>query len=374
MNVPFVDLKEMHAPLHNEMIQAIEQVVSKGNFILGDQVEAFEDAFATYSDTKYAIGVDSGLSALKLALRAYNIGEGDEVIVPANTFIATAAAVTFTGATPVLVEPEPGTYNIDPARIEEAITSKTRAIMPVHLYGVPARMDEIMDIANRHNLIVIEDASQAHGARYKGQRVGSLGHIAGFSLYPAKNLGGFGDAGIITTNDEQVVDKLRAMRNCGQIAKYEHLYEPYNHRLDTIHAAILNIKLLHLDEWNEQRREAANWYTELLDDRNLTRPKVIDNVEPVWHLYVVRTAKRDALRSFLSQLEIATGIHYPIPIHQSPFYQSSKLVAHDLPVTESEAKQLLSLPIYPGISREQVEYVATSIQEFEVIFQHDPVV
>ena len=374
MNIPFVDLTAMHGPIHKEVMEAFEAIVRKGSFILGSEVEAFEEAFAEYCQVKYAIGVDSGLSSLKLALLAYDIGEGDEVIIPANTFIATAAAVTFTGATPVLVDPEAGTYNIDPNKIEDAISGRTRAIMPVHLYGVPAQMDEIMTIAKEHDLIVIEDASQAHGARYKGQRVGSIGHIAGFSLYPAKNLGAFGDAGVITSDDEQVASKLRAMRNCGQVGKYNHVYQPYNHRLDTIHAAVLSIKLRHLDAWNEQRRQAAQWYNDLLQDTAVIPPQVPDDVEPVWHLYVVRTQQRSALQEFLNERNVASGIHYPIPIHESPFYTSNGLVAGDLPITEAEADQLLSLPIYPGISWEQVKYVANCIHEFEAAHKPEPVV
>jgi dTDP-4-amino-4,6-dideoxygalactose transaminase len=366
MKIPFVDLQMMHQPHHDAMMAAIEEVVRKGNFVLGNQVEEFEQAFAAYSETKYAVGVDNGLSALKLALTAYGIGAGDEVIVPANTFIASAAAVTFAGAVPVLVEPEPNTYNIDPNRIEEAITERTRAIMPVHLYGMPARMDAIMEIANRHNLIVIEDASQAHGARYNGQRVGSIGHIAGFSLYPAKNLGAFGDAGIITTNDESVVQKLRALRNCGQVAKYEHVYEPHNHRMDTLHAAILKIKLNALDEWNEQRRQAAQWYAEDLTDALVITPRIIEGAEPVWHVYVIQTDNRDGLQAYLNAHNIATGIHYPIPIHQSQFYQTAPFKAGALPITERESQRILSLPMYPGLTREQVAYIADAVQSFIV--------
>ncbi|MCI0714053.1 MAG: DegT/DnrJ/EryC1/StrS family aminotransferase [Chloroflexi bacterium] len=365
MNIPFVDLQAMHAPLHDEMMTAIEEVVSKGNFVLGHQARAFEEDFAAYSETAFAVGVDSGLSALKLALLAYDIGEGDEVILPANTFIASAAAVTFTGATPVLVDPEPDTYNIDPQKIEAAITKQTKAIMVVHLYGIPAKMDEIMAIAEEHNLIVVEDASHAHGARYNGQRIGSLGHIAGFSLYPAKNLGAFGDGGIITTADESVIEKLTAMRNCGQIGKYNHVHQPYNHRLDTIHAAILQIKLRVLDEWNEKRRQAAQWYSAALADTSVITPIVPDDTESVWHLYVIRTAQRDALSEFLKDRGIATGIHYPVPIHKTPFYQSANLVTNNLPISEAQAGQILSLPMFPGISKEQVQYVADSVREFE---------
>jgi dTDP-4-amino-4,6-dideoxygalactose transaminase len=368
MQVPFVSLEAMHSPLHAEMMAAIEKVVRKGNFVLGDEVKAFEQSFASYTGVKQAIGVSSGLAALELALRAYEISEGDEVIVPANTFIATAAAVSFVNAVPVLVEPEAKGYGIDPARIEEAITERTRAIIPVHLYGIPARMDEIMEIARRHDLIVIEDASQAHGAVYKGQRVGSIGHIGAFSLYPAKNLGAFGDAGIITTNDDSIVTKLKALRNCGQAAKYEHSYAPLNHRLDTLHAAVLDIKLRELPKWNDQRQEAATWYDELLQATFVVRPTVPENCESVWHLYVIRSSHRDALKTYLSERNVDTGIHYPIPIHKAGFYATAPLLAGELPITEAQSHEILSLPMFPGITREQVEYVVNCIREFEEEF------
>jgi dTDP-4-amino-4,6-dideoxygalactose transaminase len=365
MFVPFVSLERMHEPLHKEMLNAMEKVLSQGNFILGGEVKAFEEAFAAYTGSKYAVGVSSGLAALELALKAYDIGKGDEVIIPANTFIATAAAVSFVNAIPVLVEPEADGFNIDPARIEETITASTKAIIAVHLYGIPARMDEIMDIAKRHNLIVIEDASQAHGASYHGKPVGSIGHIAAFSLYPAKNLGALGDAGIITTNDESIIPKLHALRNCGQVAKYEHDFAPHNYRLDTLHAAVLEIKLLELNRWNKERQEAAALYDELLKDSHLTTPSIPENSQAVWHLYVVRTPERDSLQRFLSERKVSTGIHYPIPIHKTAFYASSPFIAGKLPITEAQAEEILSLPIFPGITEEEIRYVVDCIREYE---------
>lgn len=365
MHIPFVDLDAMHSDIIDEALLAIERVVRKGNFILGDEVEFFEEEFAKYSGTKYAVAVDNGLSALKLALLAYNIGEGDEVIVPVNTFIATAGAVSFVGATPVFVDCIEGEYNIDTTKIESAITERTRAIIPVHLYGIPADMDEIMDIADRHNLIVIEDASQAHGAYYKSQRVGGIGHISAFSLYPAKNLGAFGDAGIITLNDEHLVNKLKALRNCGQVTKHQHEYAPHNHRLDTIHAAVLRIKLRSLDIWNQKRQQVAQWYSELLNDSGIDLPQVSQDRQSVWHVFVIRAQNRDDLQKYLGEQSISTGIHYPYPLHLVPYYKDLDYEDGDFVVAEAQAKQMLSLPIYPDMTREQVEYVVNTIKAFE---------
>lgn len=365
MSVPFVDLKTMHQDIMQEMLEAVTNVAGKGNFILGDEVEMFEEEFAAYSECKYAVGVDSGLSALKLALLAYDIGPGDEVIVPVNTFIATAAAVTFVGATPVFVDNPAGDYNIDVTRIEDVITTKTRAIIPVHLYGIPADMDPIMEIAKKHNLLVLEDASQAHGAYYKGKRVGSIGHIAAFSLYPAKNLGAFGDAGIITTNDETVIEKLKAMRNCGQVAKYQHEHAPYNHRLDTIHAAVLRIKLRQLDSWNVMRRQVADWYAEALESTSFTIPQISDVVKPVWHLYVIRTNDRDKLKDHLAKHEIGASIHYPDALHQVQYYSDLDYNDGDFPIAEQQVKDILTLPMYPHMTKSHVEEVVSVMRLYE---------
>lgn len=367
MAVPFVDLQTMHKDIMSEMLEEMVEVAHKGNFILGDKVDMFEEDFAKYSNAKYAIGVDSGLSALKLALLAHDIGEGDEVIIPVNTFIATAASISFAGATPVFVDNPEGEYNIDPNRIEDAITEKTKAIIPVHLYGIPADMDPIMEIAERHNLLVLEDASQAHGAFYNDRRMGSIGHISAFSLYPAKNLGAFGDAGIVTTNDEEVVRKIKALRNCGQVAKYQHEFAPYNHRMDTVHAAILRVKLRELDEWNKMRRQVATWYDELLADTSYETPKVADNIKPVWHLYVIRTHDRDGLRQFLGDRQIGSSIHYPDALHQVSYYEHLPYNEGDFPVAERQVKEILSLPMYPHMTREHVEEVVAAMKEFEAV-------
>ena len=274
--------------------------------------------------------------------------------------------MSFVGATPVFVETVEGEYNIDPEQVRAAITPRTKAVIPVHLYGIPADMDPIMKIADEHNLIVIEDASQAHGSEYKGRRIGSIGHIAAFSLYPAKNLGAFGQAGVITTNDNAVVDKIKAIRNCGQTEKYYHEYAPHNSRLDTMQAAVLSIKLRELDGWNAGRRQVAAWYNELLADVDVVRPRVADDINPVWHLYVVRTSQREALMQYLGEHGVASGIHYPFPLHLTGYYSGMDYNEGDFPMSEKFAHEILSLPMYPHMTREQVEHVANTIQQFKV--------
>jgi dTDP-4-amino-4,6-dideoxygalactose transaminase len=366
VKVPFVDLKAQNQPIQAKLDQAIRHVVESCDFILGDEVARFEEEYATYCGTRYAVGLDSGLSAMDLSLRAFRIGEGDEVIIPAHTFIATAAAVTFVGAQPVLVEVDPSTYNIDIEHIEAAITPRTRAIMPVHLYGLPAEMDAIMKIAKAHDLIVIEDACQAHGALYKGKRVGSLGHAGAFSFYPEKNLGGFGDGGMIVTDDVHVAEQIRAMRNYGQVEKYCHELTPFNHRLDTLQAAILRVKLHHLDRWNEARRQAAAWYKQLLVNSGVVTPVEDEISTHVYHLYVVRTYHRDALQSYLREQGIGTAIHYPIPIHLQPYYAEDNFDRGLFPTTEEICDEVLSLPMFPTITLEQVQYVAEHVNKFAI--------
>jgi dTDP-4-amino-4,6-dideoxygalactose transaminase len=366
MHVPFVDLSAQYRTVENEMQQAISRVLQRTNFILGDEVDQFEKAFASYCDTAYAVGVDSGTSALELLLKAYDIGPSDEVITAANTFIATVLAISYVGATPILVDADPDTYAIDPKLLENAITPRTKAIMPVHLFGHPADMDPIMEIAHRHDLIVIEDASQAHGARYKGRRVGSLGHAAAFSLYPAKNLGAYGDAGVIVTNDPELVRKVRLLRNYGSIEKYHHLIRGFNRRLDTIQAAVLCVKLPHLDKENSSRRQMAAQYDRLLANLPVDIPTTASGMEHVYHLYVIRSENREALQAHLGEAGIATGIHYPIPIHLQPAYKDLGYKAGDFPVTELYADQILSLPMYPGITPEAVDYTGASIESFTV--------
>ena len=361
MDVPFIDLRAQHRALKDEINQAIQRVMERADFALGEDVARFEEEFAAFCGTRYAVGVDCGLSALELSLRALGIGPGDEVIVPAHTFIATAAAVTFAGARPVLVDVNPDTYNIDVGQIEAAITPRTRGIIPVHLYGLPAEMDAILEIADRHGLVVVEDACQAHGAIYKGQRVGSLGHAGAFSFYPTKNLGGCGDGGIVVTNDEEVAERIRAMRNCGQREKYQHRLVPFNHRLDTLQAAILRVKLRYLEDWIEARRRNAALYTELLAGSGIVTPTEVAYSRHVYHLYVVRTPRRDALRAYLREEGIGTAIHYPIPIHLQPFYANNGFHRGQFPVTEQLCDEILSLPMFPEMTVEQVQYVAERV-------------
>jgi dTDP-4-amino-4,6-dideoxygalactose transaminase len=364
MNVPFIDLKAQHRALREELNQAMQGVLDRGDFALGKDVAIFEEEFAAFCGTRYAVGVDSGLSALKLSLLAFGVGPGDEVILPAHTFIATAAAVTFAGARPVLVDVDPATYNIDVAQIEAAITPCTRAIIPVHLYGLPAEMDAIMQVAEKHGLVVIEDACQAHGAHYKGRQVGSLGHAAAFSFYPTKNLGGCGDAGMLVTDDAQVAEQVRAMRNCGQKEKYIHELAPYNHRLDTLQAVILRVKLRHLEEWNQARRRNAALYTELLTGNGVVTPTERPDSSHVYHLYVVRTPLRDMLQAHLRERGIGTAIHYPIPIHLQPFYAENGFQPGQFPATQALCGEILSLPMFPEMTAEQAAYVADHVIEF----------
>ncbi len=368
-HVPFVDLAAQYATIETDIKQAIADVLHRTDFILGQSVELFEKEFAAFCGAEYGIGVDSGTSALEMALKAYGIGPGDEVITAANTFIATALAISYTGATPVLVDIDPQTYTMDPSLVEGTITPRTKAIMPVHLYGHPVDMDPVLEIAQRHELIVIEDASQAHGARYKGQRVGSLGHAAAFSLYPAKNLGAYGDAGIVVTNDAKMAETLRLLRNYGSIKKYHHVLRGYNRRLDTLQAAILRVKLQRIDAWNATRRQNARLYNQLLKDSPLALPVVAGFAEPVYHLYVVRVQDRDALQAHLHDRGISTVIHYPIPIHLQPAYRDLGYARGDFPITEGYADQILSLPMYPELTSDAIKYVTDAIQDFVAIYR-----
>jgi len=364
MNIPFVDLKAQYRTIEGEVNAAIAQVLQNADFILGSAVDAFEAEFAAYCDADYAIGVDSGYSALELILRAYEIGPGDEVIAPANTFVATVLAVSNCGATPVLVDADPTTYNLDPTKIEAAITEKTRAIMPVHLYGQPADMDPIMAIARKHGLRVIEDAAQGHGAYYRGRRVGSLGDAAGFSFYPGKNLGAYGDGGAVVTNDPDLADRLRLLRNLGQRVKYHHEIKGFNRRLDTLQAAVLRVKLPYLDGWNAARRQAAAAYARHLAGLPVVTPACPADIEPVYHLYVLRTQQRDALQQQLKAANVATGLHYPTPIHLQSSYRELGHTQGDFPVTEQLAGEILSLPMYPELGEDAVAYVAETISQF----------
>jgi len=362
--VKFLDLAALHAPLRAELDAAYKRVMDSGWFITGPELEAFEQEFAAYSKVKHAIGVANGLEALHLILRAYGIGPGDEVIVPANTFIATWLAVSQVGARPVPVEPDPATYNMDPARVEERITPRTRAIMAVHLYGQMADMPKLREIADRHGLRLIEDAAQAHGAAAHGRTAGSVGDAAGFSFYPGKNLGALGDGGAVTTHDDVLADKIRLLRNYGSRVKYHHEAAGYNSRLDEMQAAFLRVKLKYLECWNAQRREQAAIYTQELSGMpGLVLPDVPDWAVPVWHLYVVRTAQRDGLQAWLADAGIHTMVHYPIPPHLQGAYRDAGIAAEGtLPVSEAIHREVLSLPIGAHLTPEQQQRVVERLR------------
>ncbi|GFE58641.1 DegT/DnrJ/EryC1/StrS aminotransferase family protein [Geobacter sp. AOG1] len=358
MKVPFLDLTSPYLELKDELDAAYQRVMESGWYILGKEVDAFESEFAAYCETKYCIGVGNGLEALHLIVRAYGIGPGDEVIVPSNTYIATWLAVTHAGATPVPVEPVESTYNIDPSLIEQAITPRTKAILVVHLYGQTADMDPINALARKHGLKVIEDCAQAHGARYKGRRAGGLGDAAGFSFYPGKNLGALGDGGAVTTNDPELAERIRVLRNYGSQIKYHNEVVGYNSRLDELQAALLRVKLSRLDEWNDRRRQvAAQYMRELAGQQHLTLPNVPEWAEPVWHLFVVRHAQRDALQKALNEAGIGTMIHYPIPPHLQPAYADHNLNEGNFPISELMAKEVLSLPMGPHLGGEDIPTV-----------------
>jgi dTDP-4-amino-4,6-dideoxygalactose transaminase len=370
LDVPLVDLVGQYAELRHEVSGAMEQVLTTADLILGHDVELFEQEFAAYCGAEYAVGVDSGTSALELLLRAYEIGPGDEVITVDNTFIATVLAIAMVGATPRLVDIDPVTYTLDVSQLEAAITERTKAIIPVHLYGQPAEMECLLAVARKHHLVVIEDACQAHGARYQGKRVGTLGDAAAFSFYPAKNLGAYGDGGMIVTRDPQIAQTARMLRNYGQSRKYHHEMLGYNRRLDTLQAAVLRVKLRYLDMWNHARRQHARAYDVLLAGSSLRLPVEMGTCESVYHLYVVRSDARDDLQAHLSKHRIMTGIHYPIPVHLQPALSHLGYGPGAFPVTEQSAKQILSLPMYPELTPEMIQYVATVIRDFDS--QHSP--
>lgn len=362
MKIDFLNLKRVNEPHETAIRDAVERVIGSGWYILGDQTAAFEREFADYCGVSHCVGVANGLDALHLILRAYDIGKGDEVIVPSNTFIATWLAVSQTGARVVPVEPDERTCNLDPERIEAAITPRTRAVMPVHLYGQPADMAPICELARRHGLRVIEDAAQAHGARYRGRRVGGLGDAAGFSFYPGKNLGALGDGGAITTDDDTLAETLRKLRNYGSSTKYRHEITGLNSRLDEVQSAILRIKLPHLDAENTRRRAAASAYRDALAHVPLQLPDVHEEADPVWHLFVVRTPDRDALQTHLREAGIGTNIHYPLACHRQPAYSAERWPA--LPIAERLQSDVLSLPMAPYLSTADIRAVADSIRTF----------
>jgi dTDP-4-amino-4,6-dideoxygalactose transaminase len=361
-SVPFLDLALLHQTIRKPLDEAYHRVVDSGCFIMGPELDAFESEFAQYCEVKHCIGVGNGLEALHLLLRAYGIGPGDEVIVPSNTFIATWLAVTQCGATPVPVEPNISTHNIDPALIANAISSRTRAIIPVHLYGQPADMDPITVLAAKHGLVVIEDAAQAQGARYKGRRAGSLGDAAATSFYPGKNLGALGDGGAVLTNDDAIADKVKRLRNYGSKVKYQHDVAGYNSRLDEMQAAFLRVKLAALDGWNARRVEIATQYSKLLAGMDVDLPYVPEYAEPVWHLYVIRSTQRNGLRKHMEQQGVSTVIHYPIPPHRQACYR--KFEAHKLPIAEMLANEVLSLPMSSEMSSDSLDYVTASVAKY----------
>lgn len=364
MKVKFNSFDVMHNQLHNELVDDFNRVLDKNWFILGDEDKKFEDEFSSYCEADYCIGCGNGLEALTLILKGYGIGKDDEVIVPSNTFIATALAVSYCGADVVLVEPKMDDYTIDPKKIEEKITHKTKAIIVVHLYGQPCDMDPILQVAKKYDLKVIEDAAQAHGAKYKGRKVGSLGDAAGFSFYPGKNLGSLGDAGAVTTNDKELAKKVKALANYGSNIRYHHIFKGMNSRLDEFQAAFLSTKLKHLDEWNEQRNKIAGKYLAGIKNPLIILPTVKDYASHVWHIFAIRVEDRDSFVKYLDNYGIQTIIHYPIPIHLQDSYQELGLNQGDLPICEKISSQVVSIPMYYGLTNEEVDYVIETINNY----------
>lgn len=363
MKVDFVDLSRQYLSIKNEVDQAIGQIIQETSFVGGAEVKAFEETFAAYVGVKHCIACANGTDSLEILLQAMGVGPGDEVIVPSHSWISTSEAVSTVGATPVFIDTLPLRYTIDPAKIEAAITSKTKAIIPVHLYGLPAEMDEIMAIANRHQLLVLEDCAQAHGAAYKGRRIGTFGHAASFSFYPGKNLGAYGDAGGMVTNDEELAEKARMIANHGQKGKHNHLMEGRNSRLDSIQAAVLNVKLPLLDKWNQLRRKHADLYHQLLKDLPLHLPLYPDYSSPVYHLFVVQTEERENLSAFLKKEGISTGIHYPVMLPMLPPYKENQQETY-FPVSVGYQDKILSLPMFPELEEKEIEYVVEGLKMF----------
>lgn len=361
--VPYFDLKAQYVLLRDEIREALDRVCQNAAFILGEEVERFEQSFAKYCEVKHCVALNSGTSALHLALLTAGIGEGDEVITTANTFIATAEAIVYTGATPIFVDIEPATGNIDPAAIQDAVTKHTRAIIPVHLYGRPANLDSITEIAEKHRLLLIEDACQAHGARYGGRRVGGFGHAAAFSFYPGKNLGAYGEGGALTTNDDEIASTARSLRSHGESTRYLHKYVGYNYRMDGFQAAVLNVKMKYLDQWTAKRQACAALYTRLLQDANLRLPEDPAGAECVYHLFVAYVENRDKVRKELEKLGVQTAVHYPKPVHLQEAFSSLEHAPGHLPFTEQACDQVLSMPLFPEMTEEQVSYAAHCLSE-----------
>lgn len=364
MNIPFLDFKPMHSEIEKEMTEKFSEVYNSYWYVLGKQVDEFEKEFADYCGVKYCVGVGNGLEALTLILKAYGIGEGDEVIVPSNTYIATALAVSYVRAKPVFVEPNMNTYNIDPTLIEKAITKNTKAIIAVHLYGQAADMDAINEVAKKYGLKVIEDSAQAHGTLYKGKKTGALGDASGCSLYPGKNLGALGDAGVVTTKDKELADKVKILRNYGSDKKYHNLYKGLNSRLDELQAGLLRVKLQYLDKWNNDRKRVAKLYLEGINNSKITLPFVPDYTDPNWHVFIIRTENRDGFQNHLKENGIGTLIHYPIPMHLQPAYEDLEFKKGDFPISEKIADEVLSLPMWYGMKNEEIEYVIEKINNW----------
>jgi dTDP-4-amino-4,6-dideoxygalactose transaminase len=364
VKVPYFELQSAYYELKAELDEAVSRVLSSGWYILGSEVEAFEQEYAAYVEAKHCVGVANGLDALYLALRAMGVGPGDEVIVPSNTYIATWLAVSYVGAKPVPVEPEMLSYNLDPARVEAAITERTRVILPVHLYGQPADLDPLLEIARRHGLWLLEDAAQAHGARYKGKRVGAHGDAVAWSFYPNKNLGALGDGGAVTTDNPDLAERIRLLRNYGSRVKYVNELKGVNSRLDPIHAAAMRVKLKYLDAWNERRRALATYYLEALQDTGLTLPQTAPYAEHVWHIFPVLSPQRDALQKYLAERGVGTLIHYPIPPHLQEAYRELGYKPGDFPLSERIHAQELSLPLGPHLKPQEAEYVVEAVRSF----------
>lgn len=365
MYVPFLNLKPLHEKMKDKLEQKFLSVLNSSQFLFGEQVKEFEKEFSEFCSVKYCVTCGSGLDALSLILRAYGIGRGDQVIIPSNTFIATALAVTYAGAEPIFVEPNINTYNINTELIEEAITDKTKAIIAVHLYGQPADMDEIRFLGRKYNIKIIEDSAQAHGAVYKGKTTGSLGDAAGFSFYPGKNLGALGDGGAVTTNDEELAEKVRAIANYGSLKKYYHIYKGINSRLDEFQAGFLRVKLETLNYVNDQRNKIAEKYITGINNSSIIKPFVPNELKTVWHQFVIRSNKRDKLKKYLIDNGIETLIHYPIPIHLQKAYKELDFKEGDFPVAEKLASEVISLPIWIGMSDDEINYVIEIINNFK---------
>jgi dTDP-4-amino-4,6-dideoxygalactose transaminase len=362
--IPFVDLKAQYLSIKDEILAAVAKVLDSTQFVLGDEVVALEQEFAAYCGADMGIAVNTGTSALHLALLAAGIGPGDEVITVPFTFVATVAAIGYTGATPVFVDIDPVSYTIDVTQIEQAITERTKAILPVHLYGQPADMDPILEIARRHNLTVIEDAAQAHGAKYNGQRVGSIGDIGCFSFYPGKNLGAYGEGGMVVTSNPDYARTMQMLRDWGQERRYHHVLKGYNYRMDGIQGAILRVKLRYLEQWTEARRAHAAQYDRLLADSRVKTPKVMPYSHHVYHIYAVRSPQRDVLQQVLQQQGIQTGVHYPIPVHLQEGYADLGYRAGDFPCSEYVANEVLSLPMYAELEASHINTLVKSLQNF----------